>query len=208
MARNKPARRKPAQRKTTSKPKADAKPKSKPKSDDAELERMRAFWEAFSPEQRSAVLVDTKLHDIVTSAYSSIAANLKAIGIKASDPIIITSEGELIDPDDYFSDEADAEDEEGEEYEEVEDDILPDDIPLDGAKLIKKLKKWYKQTETWTQTDIAGALGVSPSTINSWLDGRVKSPRDEYLWELNALLALDPASDPEEVLSITDEDED
>lgn len=214
MAKPKPRGKRKSPPKAPSEPQeAPEKPAKAPKAGKAgepSPEEMKALWHALAPETRNSVLIDSKLESLIKRTYRALSERLLSLGIAPTDPLIIASDGSLYDPDEYLAEEADDDDLLGDEDDD-DDDLLGDDedddddldvSDLDGKALIKDLKKWHKSATLWAQGDIAKWCNVSQSAVAAWLNGRVKSPRDEEVLKgLHYLLQIDPESDPDAVLN-------
>lgn len=157
---------------------------------------MQALWEMFSPEDRAAMLTKHRVHNLVMTAYKTLAGGLKALKIKATDPMIITADGRLLDPSTYNIDD---DEEENEENDDGDDDEATDDdgdeedderpwTKTEARQLIRHLKSYMRDADV-SQTDIASALGVTQACVSSWLRKKDATlPRQGNLHSIAAYL--------------------
>lgn len=138
---------------------------------------MRALWQAFSPDERKAILAKSRVRIVVTDAYSKLAEALKAIKIKPTDPLIITADGRLLDPETFNADDPEeengsetddeADDDDGEsDDEEGEDDEKPW-TKGEARQVVKHLRAYMRDNDI-SQAKVAEALGVTQAAISSW----------------------------------------
>ena len=184
MAKQRPSAVKRRNSKARSASSSDDAPKAASKTPNGIPPEMLAFWESFTPEQRASVLAERNITELIIDTYSTFAEKARALGIKVTNPIIISSDGEMFDPSTYNidsedEDESDEDDTiEADEDEDEDEDIDLEEVEWDGPKIIKSLKKWMKESD-WTQEDVADVLGVSQAAVSAWMEGRVSQPRNE-----------------------------
>ena len=157
---------------------------------------MRVFWESFTADERKAIILKSKLGPIIAGAYTALKDALKALKIKATDPLIITSAGQLLDPETFNAGEpADDDDDDAEETEETDgDDDADDDDDEPFTKgeakgIIRDLKRHLK-TNNISQADAAKELGVTPAAISTWFSGNT-IPRQDNLDRI-CVMIIDP----------------
>ncbi len=167
---------------------------------DAEIKKALAFYRALSDEDREELEEDAnceKAAEVILPIFGALQAKLIEAGLPAGDVIIITSDGEMFDPETYNLDllEDDEDDDDDEDYEDEDDDDDEDEEELDGRECLTKLrafvKKQDKKKKGLSLKDTADELDISLRTIKTWLNqdfrrSDIKVPRQE-----NCLMILD-----------------
>jgi len=156
------------------------------------LEAARAALAALSVKDREMLVKSAETSALETAAsvvfkhYETIKGALAEAGLPAGDVIIITSDGESVDPEEYLDVECpqcgmhpnddDADDADDDDDDDDDDDGGPVKA-IDGPTSIRKLKAFMHKNKL-TSIEVAEELGVSTQAVNAWLDKR-NNPRAE-----------------------------
>lgn len=155
--------------------------------------QMEAIFSQMPEEERNRMLAECKLRLTVKTAYANIVNDLALNGIEV-DPevgcLIITSEGDYIDPEDFDSGDEDDDEEfdEDEDEDEEEDEEEEDEDSYNPIAMVKALRR-YMKAEGVTQMFIAKKLRVSPAAITTWFAGS-SAPREKNCKRIAKLVGI------------------
>jgi len=159
--------------------------------------QMEAIFAQMPEEERNRMLAECKLRLTIKTAYANIVNDLALNGIEV-DPevgcLIITSEGDYIDPEDFDSGDEDDDEDDDEEFEdededeEDEDEEEEDEDSYNPVAMVKALRR-YMKAEGVTQMFIAKKLRVSPAAITTWFAGS-SAPREKNCARIAKLVGI------------------
>ena len=162
-------------------------------STDALLNTARAAFAALNSIDRAQFVRSAEHQErkaaaaVILPIFEKLRAKLDQAGCPVSERvIIITSDGECLDADDYASGECphcgmfptgnddDDDDDDDDDYDFPDGPVLE----INGPLAIRRLKAYMLKNEVSSE-DAAEELEVSLACVKGWLSGKIKNPREE-----------------------------